>query len=298
MVYARGGWVTGDNRSYFSEAVAAADMADVSIVCLGLNPRVEGEEGDAAEAEAGGDRIRIDLLGLQEELLKEICALGKPVVLVLMNGSAVAINWAQENVAAIVEAWYPGEEGGTAVADVIFGDYNPAGRLPVTFYKSVEDLPPFEDYSMANRTYRYFEGEPLYPFGFGLSYTKFEYSNLKISSDKIRAGEEIIVEADITNIGEFAGDEVVQLYLVVPRDNIPQPIRKLVGFDRISLNVGEKKKIKFTIDEELMSSVDEDGKFHVQSGNYYFTLGGSQGDARSVSLGAGPVLEGEFNVCC
>ncbi len=196
------------------EAVRAARQADVAIVVLGLSAALEGEEMTVStEGFRGGDRTDISLPKGQEALLEAVRATGKPVVLVLLNGSALAVNWANDNVPAILDAWYPGEEGGTALADVLFGDYNPGGRLPVTFYKSVDQLPPFTDYSMQGRTYRYFKGDPLYPFGFGLSYTKFKYDNLKLSASKVKAGDELRITAEVRNVGEKPGDEVVQLYV-------------------------------------------------------------------------------------
>src|SRR5215813_4471241 len=191
------------------EAVNTAKQADVAVLVLGLSAALEGEEMTVnTEGFRGGDRTDIALPKSQEALLKAVAATGKPVVLVLLNGSAVAVNWANDNVAAILDAWYPGEEGGTALADVLFGDFNPAGRLPVTFYKSVDQLPPFSDYSMAGRTYRYFKGEPLYPFGFGLSYTKFVYGNLRFGATSVKAGEPMQISVDVKNAGEMDGDEV------------------------------------------------------------------------------------------
>ena len=201
--------------SGFAEALAAAERADVAILCLGLSPKLEGEEGEVANSDGGGDRNRLELPGMQEELLKAVSTLGKPIVLVLFNGSPVAINWAQENIPAIIEAWYPGEEGGTALAEVIFGDYNPGGRLPVTFVKSLDQLPPFTDYSMQGRTYRYMQEEPLYPFGYGLSYTTFTYRNLTLDKTAFAIGQdqEIKITVEVENTGPVAGDEVAQLYL-------------------------------------------------------------------------------------
>src|ERR1041385_2033042 len=196
------------------EAIAKAKEADAVIMFLGISPLVEGEEMEVPfEGFLGGDRTDITLPKAQEQLLEQVSALGKPVVLVLLNGSALAVNWANDHVPAIVDAWYPGEEGGSAIADVIFGDYNPGGRLPVTFYKSVDQLPPFTDYSMLGRTYRYFKGDPLYPFGFGLSYTNFKYDNLKLSARRVGAGESLRITAAATNAGKRSGDEVVQLYV-------------------------------------------------------------------------------------
>ena len=196
-----------------NEAIEVAKQADVVIMCMGLTPRMEGEEMDVQiEGFRGGDRTKIDLPGVQEQLIKDIKALGKPVVLVLLNGSALAINWADGNIPAIVETWYPGQAAGQAIADVLFGDYNPGGRLPVTFYKSEKDLPAFTDYNITTQTYRYFRGEPLYPFGYGLSYTSFAYENLKINNE-YKAGETIELSVDVKNTGSMGGDEVVQVYV-------------------------------------------------------------------------------------
>ena len=198
-------------------ALAAAQQADAVVLVLGLTANLEGEEMRVQiPGFRGGDRTSIDLPASQQRLLEKVVAVGKPTVLVLLNGSAIAVNWAQQNVPAIVEAWYPGQAGGNAIADVLFGDYNPAGRLPVTFYKSVSDLPPFEDYAMKGRTYRYFTGTPLYPFGHGLSYTTFAYRNLRASAERVTAAGTIGVSVDVTNSGAVAGDEVVQLYVSHP----------------------------------------------------------------------------------
>jgi len=215
----------------------------------------------------GGDRTDIGLPKPQEALLKAVVATGKPVVVVLLSGSALAVNWANDHAAAILEAWYPGGEGGTAIADVLFGDYNPAGRLPVTFYKSVDQLPPFTDYSMEGRTYRYFKGEPLYPFGYGLSYTTFAYNNLRLDKS-VKAGEPVKVTVDVTNTGEREGEEVVQLYLTDVAASAPVPIRTLVGFDRISLRPGEKRTVTFTITPRQMSLIDAGGKRVIEPGEF------------------------------
>jgi beta-glucosidase len=296
VFYAQGCDLIGDSRFHFSEAISAAEAADVSIVCLGLSPRVEGEEGDAAFSEAGGDRKHIDLPGVQEELLTAVYAVGKPVVLVLTNGSAVAINWASENVPAIIEAWYPGEEGGTAIADVLFGDYNPAGRLPVTFYKSLDDVPPFEDYNMTGRTYRYFSGEPLYPFGFGLSYTLFEYGGLTLSSDRLAPGEDLELSVEVANAGDRAGDEVAQVYLTDLDASVTIPIRKLVGFQRVHLEPGESRRLTFLVGSEQLSVVDQSGRAVLEPGEFEVAVGGSQGDERSLALGASRVVRARFEI--
>jgi len=259
------------------EAISKARQADVVIMCLGLSPLVEGEEMDVPfEGFRGGDRTDIALPTPQEALLKEIQAIGKPVVLVLLNGSALAVNWANDHVPAILEAWYPGEEGGTAIADVLFGDYNPAGRLPVTFYKSIDQLPPFTDYRMQGRTYRYFKGEPLYPFGFGLSFTKFKYDKLKLSSSRLNAGTGLNATAEVQNVGVRPGDEVVQLYVSDSAASVPVPIRSLAGMRRVYLRPGEKRSISFTVTPMQMSVIDNNGKRVIEPGEFTVSIGGAQ----------------------
>lgn len=288
LFYAKGCDIAGDSKFGFSEAISAAVRADVVVMCLGISPALEGEEGDAFNSDASGDRIRIDLPAIQQELLEAVCATGKPVVLVLMSGSALAVNWAQENVPAIVQAWYPGEEGGNAIADVLFGDFNPCGRLPVTYVKSLDDLPPFEDYNMRGRTYRYMECEPLYPFGFGLSYTSFEYSDLSVGP---RSDDgELSVSVSVRNAGTLDGAEVVQLYLSRLDSPVPTPIRQLAGFTRVVLAPGETKTVEFTITGRQTSYVDNDGKLVSAEGSLRLTIGGNQGDARSLALGGADVL--------
>jgi beta-glucosidase len=226
--------------SYEDEALKIARQADVVLMFLGLSPRLEGEEMRVpVEGFSGGDRVRLGIPRVQEQLLQRVSGVGKPVVLVLLNGSAVAVNWAREHVPAIVELWYPGQAGGTALADALFGDYNPSGRLPVTFYKSEDQLPAFDNYSMKGRTYRYFEGEPLYPFGYGLSYTAFSYRNLRLPREA-RAGGSVKVSVEVENSGKRAGDEVVQLYV-----KHPGVVRELQGFERVSLRPGEHKTVEF-----------------------------------------------------
>jgi beta-glucosidase len=198
------------------------------------------------------------------------------VIVVLLSGSALAVNWANGHAPAILEAWYPGEEGGTAIADVLFGNYNPSGRLPVTFYKSVDQLPPFTDYSMQGRTYRYFKGDPLYPFGFGLSFTRFEYTNLKFSGKTVNAGDSVKVSADVQNVGERAGEEVVQLYVSDIVASVPVTIRALAGFDRVSLKRGEKRRISFMLAPRQMSLIDEAGKRVIEPGEFLVSVGGKQ----------------------
>ncbi|HQK28505.1 MAG TPA: glycoside hydrolase family 3 C-terminal domain-containing protein, partial [Smithellaceae bacterium] len=227
-------------------AVEAARKAEAIVLFLGLSPRLEGEEMNVpVPGFKGGDRLTLDLPSNQEKLLQEVAraAAGKPVILVLLNGSPVALNQAVELVPAIVEAWYPGQAAGQAIADVLFGDYNPAGRLPVTFYKSANDLPDFSDYRMMGRTYRYFKKEPLFPFGYGLSYTSFSYS--KLSAPKIlKAGEELTVSVEVKNTGRRDGEEVVEVYLSRPDSSSPvNPLRWLAAYKRLFLRAGEKQKV-------------------------------------------------------
>jgi beta-glucosidase len=236
-----------------AEAVLAARQADVVVMVLGLTSRLEGEEMKIAiDGFRGGDRTSIDLPAPQRHLLQTITALGKPTVLVLLNGSALAVNWAHEHVPAIVEAWYPGQSGGTALADVLFGDYNPAGRLPVTFYRSVSDLPAFDEYAMAGRTYRFFTGTPLYAFGHGLSYTTFRYSKLRTGKAPFGAKtfgttDTLSIQVDVTNSGRRAGDEVVQLYVRHPSSKVSRPIRDLRGFARVTLKPGERRTVSLRV---------------------------------------------------
>jgi beta-glucosidase len=235
-------------QDYGEEVLRAAEKAEVVVMVMGLSPALEGEEMPVrVEGFAGGDRTDIALPRTQEALLRQIHALGKPIVLVLMGGSALAVNWADSHVPAILEAWYPGEEGGTAIADVLFGDYNPSGRLPVTFYKSVAQLPPFDDYNMAGRTYRYMAEEPLYPFGHGLSYTRFEYTGLRIDPGQMDRDGRANVTLDVTNAGERSGEEVVQLYVHHPNSRVSRPARELKGFARVALAAGEKRAVAFTL---------------------------------------------------
>jgi beta-glucosidase len=271
------------------QAVQTARQADVAVAFVGLSPSLEGEEMPVQlEGFRGGDRTKIGLPQLQEDLLLAVAATGKPLVVVLMNGSALAVPWAKEHAAAILEAWYPGEEGGAAIAGTLAGDNDPAGRLPVTFYGSLDQLPPFEDYSMAGRTYRYFAGQPLYGFGYGLSYTTFAYSHLKLSPAQVKAGDSLTVEADVTNTGKRRGDEVVELYLRGPQAR-GAPLRTLRSFDRVNLQPGETRHVVFTLDPAHLSEVDEAGIRAMQAGSYTIFLGGGQ-------PGQGAGVEGQFSI--
>ena len=223
----------------------------------------------------GGDRTSLDLPQVQQNLITSIQSIGKPVVLVLLNGSALAVNWENENLPAIIETWYGGQAAGQAVADVLFGDYNPAGRLPVTFYKSVEDLPPFEDYAMDGRTYRYFKGEPLYAFGHGLSYTTFNYNNLKVKQQQ-QVNDTMLLSAEVKITGKIAGDEVVQVYLSHLNATVPVPIRALVGFKRIHLLPGEIKTVKFSIPPAAFSIINNKNEREILPGEFGISIGGRQ----------------------
>ncbi|HHU51278.1 MAG TPA: glycoside hydrolase family 3 protein [Firmicutes bacterium] len=279
--------------SGFAEAIAAVERADVAIMCLGISPELEGEEGAVANSDGGGDRLSLELPGMQEELLKAVAMVGKPVILALFNGSPLAINWAQEKIPAIIEAWYPGEEGGRALAEVIFGDYNPAGRLPVTFVKSLDQLPAFTDYSMKGRTYRYMQEEPLYPFGYGLSYTTFTYTGLTLSKSQFIIGEdqEVKVLVQVKNEGPVAGDEVIQLYLRHVQASVVTPRWELQAFKRLTLAPGEKQEVEFTLRPRQMAVVDETGAFRLEPGEIRLYVGGRQPDARSYALAGTEVLE-------
>jgi beta-glucosidase len=263
------------------EAVATAKKADLVIAFVGLTARLEGEEmmGNA-KGFSGGDRTDIVLPDVQEELIETIAKTGKPMVVVLLNGSALAVNWAQQNAKAIVEAWYPGQSGGQAIAETLSGKNIPAGRLPITFYTGIDQLPPFEDYSMTNRTYRYFKGKPLYSFGDGLSYTSFAYSHLRVSSKSVHAGDTLAVEADVKNVGSLQGDEVAELYLAPPQTPVSSALA-LAGFERLHLNPGETKHVTFHLDPRALSQVDDKGVRAVTPGRYRVSVGGSQpgGDA-------------------
>ena len=271
------------------QAIEVAKQADVVVAFVGLSPSLEGEEMPVhLEGFSGGDRTKINLPQLQEDLLQAVAATGKPLVVVLMNCSALAVPWAKEHAAALVEAWYPGEEGGTAIAETLAGDNDPSGRLPVTFYSSVDQLPSFENYSMAGRTYRYFSGQPLYGFGYGLSYTTFAYSHLKLAQATLKPAEPLTVEADVTNTGKRSGDEVVELYLRGPQAG-GEPLRSLRAFQRIELQPGATHHVVFTLQPAQLSEVDHEGNTAMQPGHYSVFVGGGQpGQAAGV--------EGQFAI--
>ena len=287
IFYSRATDFTSTEQQDFSKLIDSLKDADIIIYVGGISPRLEGEEMKVNNPGfSGGDRTTIALPTVQTDFMKALKATGKSIVFVMMTGSAISIPWEEENIPGIINAWYGGQAAGTAVADVLFGDYSPAGRLPVTFYRSDSDLPPFDDYSMQNRTYRYFKGDPLYPFGFGLSYTQFTYSNLKLSKTKINKNESIDAELTVTNSGKVSGDEVVQLYLTHEHGNAGEPRYSLKGFKRINLSPGASQKIKFVITPDMMKLVDEKGQSILNSGDIEISVGGSLPSARSIELGA------------
>jgi beta-glucosidase len=256
--------------------IREAAKCDVIVYVGGLSSTLEGEEMPVPYSGFDkGDRTSIDLPAVQTTTLKKLKATGKPVILVNLSGSAIALNWEDENLDAILQAWYPGQEGGTAIADVLFGDYNPAGRLPVTFYKSVNDLPDFSNYTMEGRTYRYFHGKPLYPFGYGLSYTTFAYSNLKVASS-INTSDKLNLSVEVQNTGNRDGEEVIQLYVKLEDIAVPVPLHSLEGFKRISLKAGEKKTVNFELQPRQFSVIDDENKRVVQPGKAMIYIGGQQ----------------------
>ena len=260
-----------------SAAVQAAEQADAVVLFLGLTANLEGEEMRLdVPGFKGGDRTTIDLPAPQKALLERIVKVGKPTVLVLMSGSALAVTWAQRHVNAIVEAWYPGQAAGSAIADVLFGDYNPGGRLPVTFYRSTADLPPFGDYAMAGRTYRFFTGKPLYAFGYGLSYTKFKYSHLTTSAKTLAASDSLSVAVDVKNDGKVRGDEVVQLYVRHEGSRVPRPRLDLRGYRRITLDPGQSRRVSFTLSGASLAWWDSTAqRWTVEQDRVRLQVGGS-----------------------
>jgi beta-glucosidase len=276
------------------EALAAAKSADVVIAVVGITSQLEGEEMPVSEPGfLGGDRASIDLPQPEEDLVESVVATGKPVAVVLMNGSALAVNWINEHANAVLDAWYPGEEGGAAVAETLSGKNNPAGRLPLTFYKGVDQLPHFEDYGMANRTYRYFTGKPLYSFGYGLSYTKFSYSNLSVPEQGIAAGQPVEADITVTNTGKIPGDEVVQLYLKFPPIK-GAPLIALRGFERIHLDPGASQKVHFELKQRDLGMVNEDGNPMIAPGDYTISVGGGQPDTGAPGVAGRLHIDGQY----
>lgn len=278
-------------EAQLNEAVARAKEANVVVAFVGLSPHLEGEEMKIdIPGFDGGDRTSIQLPAPQEKLLRALAATGKPLIVVLQSGSAVALNWSEAHANAILEAWYPGVEGGDAIARTLAGLNNPAGRLPLTFYKSLKGLPAFTDYSMKDRTYRYFTGTPLWGFGYGLSYTHFSYGAVKLSSGTLKAGEPLTATVTVTNAGSAAGDEVVEAYLKTPQAG--GPIHSLVAFDRVHLLPGASKDVTLHIDARSLSSVDDEGNRAILPGAYTLSVGGAQPEETSAKSEAGFTITG------
>jgi len=276
----------------YASAVAAASSADIVVACIGLSPTLEGEENPVkATGFDRGDRTTIALPAVQQALIDKLAATGKPLVLAITSGSGIALGETAAHASAVIEAWYPGEGGGTALAATLAGDSNPSGRLPMTFYRADSDLPPFENYSMADRTYRYHRGPVLYGFGYGLSYTSFGYSHLRLSTSKVKAGNQLTVTADVTNTGRVAGDEVAELYLMPPTGSM-RPQIALTGFRRISLKPGETQPISFQLDARQLSLVAPDGTRADVPGTYGISVGGSQPGVGSNAVSSSFTMEG------
>jgi beta-glucosidase len=270
------------NPELESGALTLASSSDAIVFVGGISPNLEGEEMKVeVDGFSGGDRTSLDIPTIQTDLLKKLQMTGKPIILVLTGGSALSVNWEKENIPAILDVWYPGEEGGNALADVLFGDYNPAGRLPVTFYKSVSQLPPFEDYSMKGRTYRYFNGESLFPFGFGLSYTSFSYSSLTVSKTPVSSSDTVMINVILKNTGVYDGDEVVEVYSKRPVNGNLQPIKSLIAFKRVSMQKGETRTISIPlVVKELRQWDYSKGTYMVAPGTYEILVGSSSTDIR------------------
>lgn len=270
-----------------SEVKGVCDESDIIIAVMGLDSGLEGEEGDEGNEFASGDKPNLELPGLQQHVLETIYASGKPMVLVLLSGSALAVNWADEHVPAILQGWYPGAQGGKAIAEILFGEKNPEGKLPVTFYRSTDELPAFTDYSMKNRTYRYMQSEALYPFGYGLSYTDFTYSDVKASAEKVGA-DGVDITATVTNSGKTAGTETVQVYVKVCREGTPNA--QLKGIRKVALAAGESKTVTLHLPKEALGVFDENGELQV-NGEVKVYVGGQAPDTRSVKLTGKTVTE-------
>lgn len=271
-----------------SEVKGVCDESDVIIAVMGLDSGLEGEEGDEGNEFASGDKPNLNLPGLQQHVLETIYESGKPVILILLSGSALAVNWADEHIPAIIQGWYPGAQGGKAIADILFGEKNPEGKLPVTFYRSTDELPEFTDYSMKGRTYRYMKSEALYPFGYGLSYTTFAYSNVAVSSSQV--GEDgVDVTATVTNTGKLAGGETVQVYVKVCRDNTPNA--QLKGIRKLHLQAGESAQVSLHLPKEAFGLYDENGVLQIAEGDVKVYIGGQAPDSRSEKLTGNKVTE-------
>ena len=275
-------WTTG----------GAKERGTVTVACFGISPLLEGEEGEAILSPGKGDRFDISLPESQVEMIRKMSVDNdQPIILVLTGGSPIDISEVVDLVDAILFVWYPGEEGGNAIGDILFGDVNPSGRLPITFPKSLDDLPPYEDYSMAGRTYRYMTKDPMFPFGFGMSYSSFSYKTVDLDIRSLSAGEELNIEVTVRNESEMAGEEVVQLYVTDLEASVDAPISSLKGFRRVYLEPGESKQVGFTVNEQMLQIVNEEGKFILEPGVFRLCIGGSSPGNRSLELGAPEPVE-------
>jgi beta-glucosidase len=296
MEYHPGALMIHPNAYPRTSAPHMAQTSEVTIACVGSSPLMEGEEGESLLTPNNGDRDGISLPESQVHFIRNLAVHGAKIVLVVTGGSPIALGEVEELVEAILFVWYPGMEGGKAVADVLFGDVSPGGKLPLTFPKSLDQLPSFEDYSMAGRTYRYMTQEPLYPFGFGLSYSRFEYSDLVLEKDSVAAGENLNVGVKITNTGDRSAAEVVQYYLKDQEASTTVPLHYLVGFERVTLQPGESQTLGFTLTPEMMSFYDDDGLLKLEAGAFQLIVGGCSPGARGQVLGAPKPVSAVFQV--
>ena len=294
--YRPGSLLAHPNHNSLDYSLNDASVADVTLACMGLSPLLEGEEGDAILSSQQGDRKKITLPAPQVKYIKKLAAVGAKVVLVLFSGSPVALGDLEDRVEGVIQVWYPGAEGGRALADVLFGHVSPSGKLPLTFPRSTSQLPPFEDYRMENRTYRYARQNPLYPFGFGLSYTHFNYGNLACRPVDVPAGEPVELTFSVTNSGQVDSDEVAQIYLKDVKASVRVPLQKLVGFQRVHLKAGESRQLHCTITPEMMMLVDADGESKLEPGAFQILVGGCSPGKRGIELGMPDSLTAGFTV--
>lgn len=298
LQYRMGALLDRDPVNPMDWATGNAGNSDVTIAVIGISSLLEGEEGESLASATAGDRLDYNLPSNQIDFLKKLRAAAgdKPIVAVVTGGSPMNLAEVHELADAVLLAWYPGEEGGTAVADVLFGNISPSGKLPITFPKSLDQLPPYEDYTMKGRTYKYMNEEPLYPFGFGLSYTTFSYENLKLSADKVNTTDDLQITVDINNTGETASDEVVQLYISATETSIEAPNFELIGIQRVNLAAGASNQLNFTVTPEMRALINNQGEAVMEPGKYKIYLGGSSPMSVSQNLGAAPMETAIFTV--
>ena len=296
MEYTSGAMLKHPREIKDTWAPQMAQSADFAIVCAGLSSFLEGEEGESLLSPLNGDRDSISLPASQVNYIKELAIHGVKIVLVLTGGSPIALGEVEDMVDAILFVWYPGMEGGRAVADVLFGDISPSGKLPITFPKSLAQLPSFDDYSMTGRTYRYMTEEPLYPFGFGLSYSRFEYADLQLDKTKLTLGDSITVSLTLRNCGDRTAAEVAQFYLSDLQASTIVPLHHLIGFERVALKAGESKTLKFTITPEMMSFFNDEGNLTLEPGQFSLEVGGCSPSKRGQELGAPTPVTAVFEI--